>query len=196
MKRFCTKYLPLLIAFTCLFGTASFSQAPAIQTSVDSNEILIGQHLHIKVAVNFPAGKYRVNFLSVPDSMRHFELIGEVKADSTFTDNQLTGINQTITLTSFDSGKWNLPVFKINVLPSAAGKAMSLYTDSLPITVSFSTDRRPAPLRGSPNPGSIEIFRPVRRGVCGLRAGHERQADSPGFEPSCRRGLRYRGAGS
>lgn len=139
MKRFCTTYFLLLIAFTFLFGTAAFSQALAIQTTVDSNEILIGQHLHVKVAVNFPAGKYRVNFLSVPDSMRHFELIGEPKADSTFTDNQLTGINQTITLTSFDSGKWNLPVFKVSVLPSASGPAMSLYTDSLPVTVSFST---------------------------------------------------------
>ena len=138
MNQFCTKYLQL-IAFTFLFGTAAFSQTPAIQTTVDSNEILIGQQLHLKVAVNFPADKYRVNWLVVPDSAQHFDIIEKGKADSSFTDNQLTGITQIITLTSFDSGKWNLPIFKVSLIPVNAGSGVNLYSDSLPVTVSFST---------------------------------------------------------
>ncbi len=139
MKRFCSKYLQLLLVFTLLFGNATFAQAPEIQTTVDSNEILIGQQLHVKVAVNFPAGKFRVNWLSVPDSAQHFDVVEKGKADSSFTDNQLTGITQTITLTSFDSGKWNLPIFKVSFVPIITGSGLSLYSDSLPVTVSFST---------------------------------------------------------
>jgi hypothetical protein len=58
------------------------------------------------------------------------------KIDSS-SDNNNTILEQTITLTSFDSGKWNTPAFVINVEPVNNSKAINLFTDSIAVNVGY-----------------------------------------------------------
>jgi hypothetical protein len=62
------------------------------------------------------------------------------KIDSVFTNQKLTGLSQTITLTSFDSGQWVLPAFDVDFNPSNGDSAFHLFTDSFPVSVSYQAD--------------------------------------------------------
>jgi hypothetical protein len=132
------KYLSAFFVFAILFGNKVFSQTPALQTMVDSNEILIGGQFHLKLTATFSANVYATKWEAISDSLPHFEVVETAKPDSINTDNGITTISQTFTLTSFDSGKWNLPVFRIDFRQLKDDVSIGLFTDSLPITVSFS----------------------------------------------------------
>jgi hypothetical protein len=138
MLVFCRKYLSAFLVFAILLGSTAFSQAPTLQTMVDSNEILIGSQFHLKLTATFATNEYSVKWLTITDSLPHFEVIETAKPDSASTDNGLITLSQTFTLTSFDSGKWNLPVFRIDFHRLKDDANIGLFTDSLPITVSFS----------------------------------------------------------
>ena len=74
-------------------------------------------------------------------------MIEKSKADSIYNNDQLTGVTQTFTLTSFDSGKWNLPVVRVNIDPVKDDTSYNFFSDSLPINVSFSVSDTTAQLR-------------------------------------------------
>jgi hypothetical protein len=74
-------------------------------------------------------------------------LIEKSKTDSIYSDNRLTGVTQIFTLTSFDSGKWNLPVVRVNIDPIKDDTTYNFFSDSLPIKVSFSTSDTNTQLR-------------------------------------------------
>lgn len=118
----------------------SFLQSNAqavVKTSVDKNEILIGDQFKLTIEAKFQPDDYKINWPVIPDSLQHFEVINRGKVDSVYNDNLLSGMVQTLTLTSFDSGKWVLPSFLINVHPSKEDTTYILFTDSLPVTVAF-----------------------------------------------------------
>ena len=117
----------------------SFAQ-PKVKTSVDKGEILIGQQFNLKIQAVFSGDDFFIRWVKVPDSMSHFELVQQSKIDSSFTNQRLTGLSQSFTLTSFDSGKWQLPSFNLNFTPAKGDSTFNILTDSLPITVSFSTE--------------------------------------------------------
>ncbi|CAN5745675.1 hypothetical protein BH11BAC3_BH11BAC3_12400 [soil metagenome] len=122
----------------CFFIFLADAQ-PGLKSSVDRNEILIGEQFKLKIEVNFIADTYRLPFIKVPDSLQHFEVIDRSKIDSVYTNNQLSGITQTFTFTSFDSGKWVLPSFLVGLAPLKDDTTYNYFTDSVPITVAFST---------------------------------------------------------
>ena len=124
-----------------------WAQAPLIKTSVSNNSILIGEQFQLKIEAIFPGADYKVNWLNLPDSLQHFELIEKSKADSIYNNNHLTGVTQTFTLTSFDSGKWNLPVVRVNIDPIKDDSTYNFFSDSLPIKVSFSVSDTTTQLR-------------------------------------------------
>ena len=113
---------------------------PQVKTSINKNEILIGQQFDLKIQAVFSGDDFFINWVKVPDTMVHFELIQKSKIDSVFTNQRLTGLSQSFTLTSFDSGKWQLPSFTLNFTPAKGDSTFNMLTDSLPVTVSFSTD--------------------------------------------------------
>jgi len=138
MLIFCRKYLMVFLLFASVLGNTVFSQSPTLLVTIDSNDILIGGQFHLKVTTTFSPNAFSVKWLSIPDTLQHFELIASAKPDSVYTDNGVLTLSQTFTLTSFDSGKWNLPVFRINFRRLNDDADISLFTDSLPVTVSFS----------------------------------------------------------
>ena len=136
------RFLPIVhclspIAY-CLLPITSFSQAPTVQTSADKNAILIGEQVKVTVKANFHPGLYNIHWLTVPDSIPHFEVIELSKADTiTYKDNS-NAIEQTITFTSFDSGKWTIPAFPVNFDPLSGDTWFKLLTDPVPVNVMYS----------------------------------------------------------
>jgi hypothetical protein len=90
---------------------------------------MIGEPVELKLEAKVPAG---TNAKWFPlDSIAHFEFIDKGKIDTVITAEELT-YRQTLTVTSFDSGRWALPAF-----PLAIGNKEYL-TDSLPVSVAYS----------------------------------------------------------
>ena len=130
-------YCLVTVAY-CLMSLASFSQSPSIQTTVDKNDILIGEQVKVTVRANFRPGLYNIHWLALPDSIPHFEVVDLSKAETiTYKDNS-NAIEQTITFTSFDSGKWTIPAFPINFDPLVDDTTLNLVTDPVPVNVMYS----------------------------------------------------------
>jgi LPXTG-motif cell wall-anchored protein len=141
MRKF---YLTGVLA--CLSFLFSYSQ-PSVRSTIDRQEILIGEQFHLKVEAGFSPAKHRLQWISIPDSLQHFEVVERSKIDSVYSGNQLTAITQTFTLTSFDSGKWVLPTFAVAFDPVKGDSAYNFFTDSFPVTVAFSTSDTTSQLR-------------------------------------------------
>jgi hypothetical protein len=113
------------------------AQSPSLKTAVDKRQILIGEQLQYSVEASFPAYAYNIGWFNVPDSFSHFEVVNRGKIDSIESNGILT-CRQTLTLTSFDSGINIIPALAINFDLLADDSTIHLFTDSIPINVSFS----------------------------------------------------------
>lgn len=127
----------LTATMACFTFLLSYAQ-PSLKTTVDKNEILIGDQFKLKIEIKDIAEGYKITLPVIPDSLSHFEVVSRDKIDSSYQDKKLSGISQTITFTSFDSGKWVLPSFLVNVDPLKDDTTYNFFTDSVPVTVSFS----------------------------------------------------------
>lgn len=111
-------------------------QAQTVKTFIDKQDILIGEQLKYKVVASFAPGAFNVRWPNIPDSMPHFELVDQSKID-TSAENGNTVLQQTITLTSFDSGRWNTPVFPVGFEPLHSGASVNALTDSFTVNVGY-----------------------------------------------------------
>lgn len=116
------------------FGSA---QAPSLKTTVDKRQILIGEQLKYNVETTFPANLYHLTWFNVPDSFAHFEIVIRGTIDTAEKNGMLT-CKQTLTLTSFDSGINTIPSLQVSLDPLGGDSTINLFTDSIPINVSFS----------------------------------------------------------
>jgi hypothetical protein len=130
------KTVAVIIIYFSFCMPYSFAQSPNIKTEVDKAGILIGEQIKYKVSASFPAGVFKVNWFTIPDSVAHFEIVDRSKID-TSTSNSNTLLEQTITLTSFDSGRWNTPALRINFDPVKDDTTINIFTDSIPVNVGY-----------------------------------------------------------
>lgn len=119
------------------FGNMAYCQTPVIKTSVDKNEILIGQQIHYRVEVSFPQNKYLLKWFSLPEKMNGFEVVSREKID-TSTHDGLNTFGQTMILTNFDSGRRFVPALILEVLPQEAGDSFTMLSDSILVNVKHS----------------------------------------------------------
>ena len=124
MKAICN----ILFILTILMFTNNVGGQVAIRSSVDRNSILIGEPITVRVDGYFPLG-VNINW-KLPDSIPHFDYLEKGKPD---TVESIDGkkLSQVIRVTSFDSGKWELPPFVMMV------NNQPYYSDSLMINVAF-----------------------------------------------------------
>ncbi len=154
------------IAFAFIFCFSSFIAAiaqPSLKTIIDKNGILIGEQVKLKVVATLPEEDFFVKWIEMPDSLQHFELVEQSKIDSTFHNQKLTKLSQTLTFTSFDSGKWTMPAFNIDFNPSTGGESYNLYTDTFSIDVSYQADstnvlRDIKPIREAPAMSWLQLL--------------------------------------
>ena len=115
----------------------SFAQSPTIKTTVDKNDILIGQQINLKVATSMPDNTYRLGWFTVPDSFGNFVPIIKEKIDSSYANGNLN-FSQQIIITSFDSGRQVIPPLPLSVSMLDSDSTFTIYTDSIPINVGYS----------------------------------------------------------
>lgn len=112
----------LLIAF---LGNAQ--NKTIVRATVDKNSILIGEHINLILEANIPEND-PIGFFNV-DSITHFEFLLKGKIDTTNT-NKGTVLKQLFRITSFDSGQFVIPSYR---LPQSE----DLKTDSIIINVGY-----------------------------------------------------------
>ncbi|MEO6329981.1 MAG: hypothetical protein ABIO55_13675 [Ginsengibacter sp.] len=130
-------YVAVCSGIFLMLSFVTNAQGPRLTTEINKQDIIIGQPLKIKVETNIPVNTYKLNWLDIPDSIAHFEVIERSKIDSSQSDGMLK-VFQVITLTSFDSGQRTIPSFPVNFHPLTNGAAVNLFTDSIRVNVSFS----------------------------------------------------------
>jgi hypothetical protein len=111
----------LLFLFCTQVG---FTQKTNVNIAVDRNQILIGEQITLTIEAVVPNAGYWPAIDTIP----HFEIM-QSKIDSQQNGNNLK-IKHTLTLTSWDSGRWSIPAIVI----SGHNR-----TKPIPITVSFSS---------------------------------------------------------
>lgn len=115
-----------LFLFSALYLPAQ--QTISVKASVDKNNIVIGEQIHLTIEARFPIHE-PMRFFTI-DSIPHFEILERKKID-TIDKNETITLSERFTLTSFDSGHWVFPPFEL-----AGDKP--LLTDTLPVDVGFS----------------------------------------------------------
>jgi hypothetical protein len=138
MTRRKTDQIILCIGMAACFSFCSQQAlSQKVQTFADKRDIVIGEQVQYKIKATFPTGAFKVNWFSIPDSIAHFEVADRSKLDSS-KDEGNTIYEQTIFFTSFDSGRWNTPGLPVSFEPVINGSSVNLFTDSIPINVSYS----------------------------------------------------------
>ena len=126
----------LIVAFLFSFQNSN-AQLPTVKTSVDKNNILIGQQINYRVQFSMPDNTYRLGWFSMPDSVGNFNVITRNKIDSSFSNGNLN-FSQDIILTSFDSGRQVIPPQTLSVATLDGDSTFNLFTDSIAINVTYS----------------------------------------------------------
>ncbi len=118
-----------------LFAGEQQVAAQAVQTAINTNDILIGEQVRFEIKINLANSSYSID-IDIPDSIPHFEIIDQNKYDTTDAAGVYT-LRQSILFTSFDSGVWKIPSFPVSI--SFPNKATQKFlSDSFLIRVGYS----------------------------------------------------------
>lgn len=102
------KYIIIVIAI--LLGKFVVAQDTEAYSVLDTNAIMIGDQTKLEIGLKIPKGS---NFIwpQIGDTLtKHLEVINKSKIDTSFTDTQMV-LNQKLTITSFDSGYFEVPSY-------------------------------------------------------------------------------------
>ena len=118
------KKLILLIVLLSSYKFA-FLQNSVISMTVDKQSILIGERIQLTIQVFLP--NHKTFAFPKIDSMPHFDILDRSGVDTQIVQG---GINmkQTLSITSWDSGKWSIPSITYQ----------KVKTKPIPVIVSFS----------------------------------------------------------
>ncbi len=121
-------YFTILVA-GILAGTQALSQTIHLKASVNRDRILIGEPILLQLELEVPKESTH-NWFNT-DSIPHFELIERSKIDTQSSVGS-DFYKQVLTITSFDSGSWTIPMLPLTVNNNR------YLTDSIAIEVSYS----------------------------------------------------------
>lgn len=132
-KRYYISCLILLTVLTCTVNGLFAQQAGA---QLEKQQITLGEQIKLKVSLS-GVDKQSITlseWFNVPDTGNHIEVIKREKVDSADAGNNTLNISQEIIITSFDSGRWNIPI-TAPVLQDVSGIRYPLTIDSVALTV-------------------------------------------------------------
>jgi hypothetical protein len=115
----------LIIAFLFSIAQALAQAGIVVKSSVDKNQILIGEPVVLTLEASVPENE-PIRFFSI-DSIPHFEFLDKGKTD-TINTTEGTELKQVFRITSFDSGHWVIPSFTLSD---------KIATDSIPVDVLY-----------------------------------------------------------
>ena len=126
----------LIVCFTCC---VQFIFCQPMQTITDKKDILIGEQIKLNIKMPLPINGAGVKqWIVIPDSIPHFDIVETGTADTTNFKDDSKAIEQTIIITSFDSGRWVFPPLAIELSATVGQPAKTVYTDSFYVNVSYS----------------------------------------------------------
>lgn len=135
-----TFYL-LLFTFSFLFSASpTFSQT--ITATLDRDKIVIGEQVILKIeATKISADKFSLTaWPQLSDTLNHTETVKRGSIDTFLVNGEYT-YQQSFTITSFDSGKWQLGPFMLVLNDNKKGKKVQLsskpvFLSVLPVDIS------------------------------------------------------------
>jgi len=104
-----------ITAFILLFfiSAVSFGQGITTKAVIDSNRILIGDQVRLRLEVEFPADA-KINFPNLSDSLaKSVEIVQRLPLNTSIVNNNQKKLIQEYVITSFDSGVHPIPPFLI-----------------------------------------------------------------------------------
>lgn len=109
-----------------------------VKAQADTDRIRIGEQLKLELSATVDMNKLKESGLQLvfpapPDSFNHFEVVERSKLDTQGSAREQL-IRQILTVTSFDSGHWEVPPMKFE-LRGAAGVADSAFSNPVGIDV-------------------------------------------------------------
>lgn len=105
-----------------------------VKAQTDTDRIRLGEQVQLRLSASVPQkGGLSVVFPQVPDSFGHFEVVRRSAPDTSGDENTKL-FRQTIVLTSFDSGRWDIPALKFEILQAGAATD-SAFTGPLMVDV-------------------------------------------------------------
>jgi hypothetical protein len=119
----------------CFVWTGIVLQAQVIQTeaTLSKNECLIGDQLQLKLTLSKPKDK-QIYFPVISDSIgKSIELINSSSIDTIFNQNNQLKLQQTLTITSFDTGAVTIPPLAF-IMPHDS-VADTIFSNTLTFTV-------------------------------------------------------------
>lgn len=136
----------LLLAFPLAPGSIS---AQTASVTLDRQQILLGEHVTLQLKVDNVSDEAQSvqTWFNVPDTGNHIEVLDRGKIDTIDLQNGQSAYIQRITITSFDSGQWVIPVIAPQIKNVSGDKiALPLNTVTLqilPVDVSKLKDFHP-----------------------------------------------------
>ena len=97
-----------------------------VRATIDKPRILIGEPIRLALQADIPEHE-AIRFFQI-DSIPHFEFLNQQKIDTSNTGGG-TILSQVLYITSFDSGHWVIPSFRLGE---------TIATDTIPVDVTFS----------------------------------------------------------
>jgi hypothetical protein len=118
----------ITITLLFIFPQAIFAQIKA-RSTVDRTTILVGEPIKLTLDATVPASS-AIQWFHF-DSIPHFEIVAKGTLDSS-RETAVKNFHQELTITSYDSGSWAIPSFKLS--PAK----LKLKTDTIVINVTYS----------------------------------------------------------
>ncbi len=112
------------------FHTLYCAAQVQVRTFVDRDEILIGEPIQLSLEAYMPLGE-NFSWFTI-DTLPHFEIISKSKIDTAESFNGKK-IQQVLTITGFDSGRWSFPALTMII-----GNAKYV-TDTLSVQVNYAS---------------------------------------------------------
>jgi LPXTG-motif cell wall-anchored protein len=128
-KGYMSRFVRYIIAGICLLICSVWADAQVlVKASIDRDKILVGEPIILTLDVRTPLGQ-DVSWFNL-DSLPHFEFLQKAKID---TIESVDGKKwqQQLTITSYDSGYWQIPILSMKV----DGKVY--YSDTLGVEVGY-----------------------------------------------------------
>jgi hypothetical protein len=125
-------YLSFIILLIAFLGSGD-TYAQTISARVDRDKIMIGEKILLTIEVQGVRAQNNLGWINLPDTVNHFEVVERGKID-TIEVNGAVNYQQVINITSFDSGRWDIPA--LNVQGGSALTTTPITIDVLPVDVS------------------------------------------------------------
>jgi hypothetical protein len=120
-------FLVILVAGFFFTGSA-LAQTSSVKAALSRDHVLIGEPVELKVEVRTTAARPQIQWVNLPDSFNHLEILNRSPLDSA-AEASFTTYRQTFTVTGFDPGIWMIPALGVNI------NNKTVYTDSLALTI-------------------------------------------------------------